>query len=524
MKWGLSIMIKEEKVLEINNKPKVKVYAHHAFINAIIDKHVHENDDLLLDLTIENAELFQWNKIQHDSEIILTNDNFIMNNIDQQSNTECFVYRKCSDVDELIVKINHISNTKIGAILNIFISEIDVNTCAERNMNIYRLGLLHNLILTRLNNAFFVNKTIDDKVFRWFKIKVESGVVSSYVSTDGIEWVLIETQTINFVNTPLVIGFNVNNLGMGDLEKQYNDWLAMNYIQLYYNNSEEKPNVPIDYIMFPIKLFRYENVFANHFLDINYVDPQEVIELHSGMINYILWCLEHNYYVAICMDEYYIPNRSNYKKGHYMHINMIYGVNCLKEEFCLLGFSRKLEDSKASFQQIVYATSKLQGTIITYKVQESTHSINFCLDNLINSIEDFLYSRNSSKRYSNIESEQRGVYGLQILKELSSTIEGKELLVKDIRISYILYEHAELMNQRLQYLKRTLFKNDCIKKLELDCIHVQNVAESLRNLVLRQSLIGAQESRILECIDELYDVEYNFYSMLLERLKACRND
>lgn len=507
-------------MLKINSNPKVQVYAHHAFINAIVDETYEEDNHNLMNLTVMNAEQSTWCKIERDTEVTIEKNSFVMNKKTNESNTESFVYRECNIVDELVIEVKHLQVGRKNSIFNLILTGNDIEYCASKNSNVYRLGLNDQYVYSSLNDTFRLFKKVDMDEFDWYKLRVENNTVYSYMSKDGCEWISIDIVELPFEESKRFIGINTsNNMGIPEFKyQQIKDWFAMNYIQLYYTKDSNESMVHVDYRMFASRRFRLDSTYASHFVDTNFVPPNEAIETHSNIPSFIQWCLQHKYYVAVHLDEYYIPERLNYQRKHFKHYNLIYGYNASTKEYHILGYKVRLVDSKVSQEQLDEAITN-ECDYITYKLIKNKDEYSFDLEYFIQSLEDYVYSRNTSKRFANIEMKSLGIYGIDIIKDLCTNPDSLKLLIEDDCISYIIFEHCKLMMQRFDYLENISLLGDSVTELREKCNHMYSCSVILKNLIVKYRLIGSLELEIIECTRDLYQAEADFYISLIEQLK-----
>ena len=321
--------------LDISDDTRVRAYAHYVFPCAIIEGNMKRSKNgRLLKINVIDGDKSEW--INNSSIIQQQGNYFVIDKLNYEDIMYEYVYRDCMKQDELVVRVDEIKNSKGNAILNLAITWDDFDYAIVNSRNSFKLGMLNNHVLTRFNKAFITNNAIVQRKERFLKLSRSDNVVSAYISCDGIEWKFIEEHDIGKEDAKCKIGFIAENLGDIDLIEQYDAWLYMNFIQTIYNVNDDGA-VWLDYWNFPRKKCRYENGYYNSFLDVYYDEPSEVIELAGNINNYVQWCLDHEYYLAVSLDEYYISGRSHYQKEHFSHHNLIYGLDLDKKEIYVIG-------------------------------------------------------------------------------------------------------------------------------------------------------------------------------------------
>ena len=103
------------------------------------------------------------------------------------------------------------------------------------------------------------------------------------------------------------------------------EWINSNFIQLVY----EEPIYSNDQ---PLKFFKHSSLgkswdYKNPYL--NYYDvPLDLYkEANIDIILFIKSALKRNFYIELYLDEFYLPFKRFYKKEHYSHETLIYGID-----------------------------------------------------------------------------------------------------------------------------------------------------------------------------------------------------
>ena len=96
-----------KKVLGICEKPSISVYAHHGYINAIMQNEEHTND-VLYSLLIQNFENQNWTFDGEDTKLCIKSSHQIIKSKKYSRNNEAFLIRNCNAVDEICVEIEYL--------------------------------------------------------------------------------------------------------------------------------------------------------------------------------------------------------------------------------------------------------------------------------------------------------------------------------------------------------------------------------------------------------------------------------
>ena len=449
--------------LKMNKAPIIKSYLHHATINAIISGTIEESSEVSMELEFCGKDTHSWSENPH----ITASSKTIVMKEEGAGNYE-FLYRKCEEIDEIAVYINTLKNKNANSVLNFVITSGDFGNNIRRNSKTYKFGIMDGHIITRLEEKFYVHTKFDDEKYKYVKLHRNRNHVCSYISENGYEWILIEELEVGFLDENCSIGLIAEEIRPDDIKNEYYKWLYMNYIQMYLNPND-LGGLFIDYSMFPTKSCRYEYAYASNFLDIDYLEIDDVVDVFGDMISFINWCLRRGYYPAVTMDEYFIKGRRS------------------------------------------------------YKLKKSGWDYSLSLPYLIHEFEDLLKGGITNESSGSII-QQTGVYGLNVINKLCDTEYGKWLILQDQRTSYFLYEHCMIMKRRLDYLKKE-FEFISFDELDEACISMVICSETIKNLVLKNQIKNCYEERIISLLRNLHNEEVSFYTRLVDKLKeGIQND
>lgn len=496
-------------ILGIGKNPKVKTYSYHAFLNSIIDNRE------ILNLKYYSKGKSDWKIVSYDTQAFIYDDVIIVNDFIDTVNREGFIYRKCCRADELIVKINSIDRTNEHPILNMFISEGEPKVCAKLNKGIYRFGIHKYGIMISYDNKIVEDIPVDYNNISWFRLLYKNNCVYAYMSFDGKTWSLVN-KVCAVTGHSLKIGLNYNNLGSHCRDNEYLDWLYMNYIQLRYSK-DETVSIPLDYYMVPVKNFRYEANYADHYIDVQYFTLDEAAEMYKDLKTFIKQSINRGYYPVICLDEYYIPNRNAYKKYHFFHHNLVYGYDDIQKVYMTVGYADKLVYNNILYDLMNKSGLERESDIIRIKNVKNKNKLCFDIDKVRHMIYDYAFGKDNNKIYD-AYLDENSVYGLKIFDELIKTDRGRKLVLEDVRISYILYEHCSPMSDRLTYMrKKGYIETDDINYRKLSDIgaNMVNVARSLNLMIVKNIISKQNEEKVIRELKKLYALEQEFFSLFL---------
>ncbi len=504
------------KILGVNTRPDVTTYIHHAFINSIA------GNTMVFNGWINNASNYMWEQCTYDTVIRIVNNYISVDEVNEGINREGIIYRKCQKKDELILEVHNIDMSAEHPIINLFISGLDPKKCITDNIDIYRLGIHRYGVMVSDNGVVEKDISLDINIITKFKINIKKNIIHTYYYTISDGWQEIIELKSRIKNDEMFIGINYNNLGSIINRREYNAWLYMNYLQIMIYE-EDKLDIAIDYDVLPVKNYRFESLLSNQFMDIQYLKINEVQLSFKNLHDYLKHSINNNYYISLCFDEYYIPNRDAYKKYHYFHYNLVYGYDDVNEEYYICGFSDKIVFEKIAYKVIESVGLGNDSEIIRYKSCKNTTKYEFDKSLFVQDLKDYLngtclsYIKKFCTRIGK-------VYGIKVYEYLINTEKGKELLVNDIRISYLLYEHAQIMRKRFVYFEEEhvfYFSDDIKNELGNLCEKMLVVAKTVNLLVLKRKMMNSDNTKeIFTELRNLYEIQKKFYIKLFNSIKG----
>lgn len=521
-------------IMGINKNPNVKTYAYLAYVGAIL-----ENKNALR-AEIVNPKSRSWNDISDNIDVCWEDEhvNFITkNDLYGTNNIESIVWTDCAECDELTVRLEHFVNLREYAILNLFACSGDPQFALKNYTNVYRYGITRYGLYIYQDDKYkdmegnkaykdVLGSVTDWSYIKWFRLKVLKNKVTAYISQDGSQWYEVDGMELCENNRFNKIGLNVYSIGMGT---EYYNWLFMNFIQLNFNK-KEVARLYLNYYMMPFIGCANEQTIAHQFLETKKDNLNEIYDLFHNLREYIKYYLYRNYYIIVSIDEFYIPGHRYYQKTHFFHPVMIYGCDENKGTFLILDYDIKLITSEISmsfFESNEFVESHYP--VMRYRLLSNIYSncFRFDINAFIQTVQDFLNGSNQNYRFAGILPCSSGSYGINVFKDLIYDEDGRRLLLKDIRISYLLYEHCLIMKQRIDFLQFFGYISDAdrIHRLKEMCDGMIDEAKILNNLVLKLKnsetddlvLLNLQ-NKIFRRAGILYDTEKQFYELLINTL------
>lgn len=248
------------------------------------------------------------------------------------------------------------------------------------------------------------------------------------------------------------------------------NWIHTNFIQLYrhYGTGKIESYPMQDFMYYDQKYFR-----VNEMNNYNHKFRRELF------VEDIIFWLDSDNYVVVYADENKIPGTRYYQQRSLLHSQFIFGYNQEKRTFKLMNFSKKKDDLDIidiPYDSIVRAFFD-ESTIELYQAeslpwiakgkQYRVELIRFIgeksqyyddgvdLQYVAFEIENYLFSKNSSVFTHNFSGQLKGVWGMDLYKEMQEIIE-KESDMLDIRVFQLIYEHKFYMLERLKLFGREM--------------------------------------------------------------------
>ncbi len=305
--------------------------------------------------------------------------------------------------------------------------------------------------------------------------------------------------------------------------KDFFSWFYSNYIQLEFDLNISRLN------------FFTHVIFGNNIycpiVDYKVIDLEFLSLSRINIIDFIVDSINMGYYVTTYLDEYYIPERISYYKFHYKHDVMIFGYDLSKSVFKIIGFNDKQQYSASyvSFSEFENSYTNCidkKNDVILFKAKDELSyepSFSFDIVNVINLLEDYYFSRDTSERLRIFNNPKKDfIYGMSIYNELikyfKAIIENDKKDMDIIQL-HLLWEHKKCMVSRIKYL----ISNNFIKKNAIldEYICLENTVLSLRNIFIKFFIVKDKKyiEKIITGLGKLQSTEEQLISSLIENLK-----
>lgn len=496
----------KEKVLPINPNPSVTSYIHYAYPCAIIESRE------LANLRVNGLNNYNWGKKSTNCSFDFIDENISIYDEAPNGKAEAVIWRKLEDLDEVSIQIRYLKPRDFLRYIDLFLFDKDLET--EINREDKTCGVRWNPY------GYFIGKTMysyDTEYYNCVKLRKYKTVISVYASKDGVTW-----RLINHLKLPKKNGMTSFNVGLHLFfgEDYFEEWKFSNFIQLTYNKENPYKGVNLDYYFFPRK--NIDNSFGGfiNYLDTHYDLLYDALDAFKRIDKYICWNIDHFYYVNICLDEYYVPERGNFNKHHYSHYNLFYGYNQERRVFYTMGYGIKSTPVVSEIPYDVVCMNNIKSANIVryrYRVNENT-KYEFRTDCIKESLKELLCNENSSFRTSNLLIHEKLEYGIDIIKNIAE----KELskVKMDKRIAFCLVEHSKIMRDRINYLHDNCYiSNEDYVVMRSRVNNVVHIASIILGLVIKNQIVPIDDNKLKNNIDILYHED----KTLIKELIKCLN-
>jgi hypothetical protein len=297
------------------------------------------------------------------------------------------------------------------------------------------------------------------------------------------------------------------------MNKTYNDWLQENFIDIC---------IPTDWLSGRAHLnsiIPYYNEIPN--LSFSIIRRDIFYLTKSNIITFLKKVIEHDFYIYLYLDEFYIMSSVNFNKNHFGHDVLVIGLDEANQEFNLYGydlnnkqteFTVNFNDLEKAFESLPDRNQNLSSDLILIRPEKCEH------------IFDPKELKLKFKRYLTVEdifkhnnTRQFGCNVYKILKE----IYAYNAEIVDFRISHKLYEHKKILFDRISYLE----KNKYISNFEYInyAREILDLAALVERLTIKAALVQKDKknkiySNIITLLNTIESLEKRLLKKIIEDL------
>jgi amino acid adenylation domain-containing protein len=249
----------------------------------------------------------------------------------------------------------------------------------------------------------------------------------------------------------------------------------------------------------------YHNIF-----DETYISYWEM-EDSRGIVEFVKDKIDNGFYVTINIDEYYLSEKSNYKKSHFVHPSLIFGYDNTDKKLIAIGFDsegifRELTFDYKSFVEAYeggkqhykeFAPWAETEAIQLLKPKKLDQEYNFEINKFMKEIDYYLKSSDASSfridgliSQEEFQSSSEIKYGVEVYDAVLEALQtiSPNMITIDYRTIHLLYEHKRCIYDRLMYVAGSTKAN------------IHGLLDEYSNLVARLNTVRLK----------FFDLEYMF--------------
>jgi hypothetical protein len=308
-------------------------------------------------------------------------------------------------------------------------------------------------------------------------------------------------------------------------------WIYSNYIQLVTYDIYNTSRPWFDYYILDMpNSFNYCPWLKRDSIIYN----DSLFLFGKNISEFTIELIRSDYYVIIGLDDFYIHSHPSYNKKHFLHEYLFSGYDLNNSTFIFSGNleNYKYTSSKMNFSTLEQAFNGNNRGVLDepaiirirlIKIDKKDNDFVFQLPIVINLLEDYLLSKDTSERYKYLETSNlfKGkYYGLQTygcLIEYLQSLRKDDYL--DIRPFYIIWEHKKLMLKRIQFLYSQKYLHGTNEIYDQYC-NVVKSSNILLNLALKYNISKKFEIilKLVTLIKSLITSEVDILNTLLEKI------
>src|SRR5699024_5204376 len=247
--------------------------------------------------------------------------------------------------------------------------------------------------------------------------------------------------------------------------------------------------------------------------------------------------IKNDKYICTMLNEFYVPNRSSYRKEDFEHDVLIYGCSTEKKRINIIGYNEKKEYKVSSISYDEFCEAFRTSNSMLKRIGVNWSRYYFDINVLENSLFDYLFGVNCMEKLDNYIDTEKGdlsfflgkfslhkriAWGLDIYPAIIEYVLWKKELLStlDIRIFYILYEHKRCMRKRLSLLEKkiTFNINYSIKAYEYLEEEAKIILYRSMKYNISSTAKGSALDMIIKKVKNIRKVERNCLSEILYKL------
>lgn len=318
-------------------------------------------------------------------------------------------------------------------------------------------------------------------------------------------------------------------------------WHA-NVLSILSNYERTLPWVYSNYIQLWTRLNRHEEIFTDFnfcnfppedcpWIYLQTLKRETISKMTSDIIEFIKRAIDLDNYIYGVVDESQLIHRDKSEKK-YPHELFVFGYNDQDETFDVADFTFK---GKYSFEKVTYSDFRRA----YYNIERNEDYLLrgkggiqllsfysdafYCFDTILvkESLEDYLYARNSQYKYRSLHNPDEYVFGIDIYDTLiiylNSFFSRNETI--DLKPFHVMFDHKVLMVNRLKFMQVEAFLCSELSILD-NYIKIKEASLIVRNGIIKYNITKEKEilKRILLQIETIKKQEEQEIKNILENI------
>jgi hypothetical protein len=310
------------------------------------------------------------------------------------------------------------------------------------------------------------------------------------------------------IKYPLIITYpqETHLISIVSMHEQFLPWFHSNFIQLkcslYHHDMDLK--------MYPDNFQR-----VCPLLEYQHLTRNSLGKWFPDIVNFIVQCIDDGLFFHATVNSYYISAYKRvFQKLHHFHEVLIFGYDSDLEVFFAADFFDANYEFKAiPFYEFVASYRSIDHDDHGLDINNHLNGIELMrfnprshfnkkshylldIENIVDLLGDYVYSSNTSKKYTVFENSLDDTYGLSVynflIKHIELVLTG-EISWCNYRSFHIFYEHKKCMVLRIKYLcDLGLYKDT---KLHLDSLKIIEQHSLInKNKVMKYMISGDKKN------------------------------
>ncbi|SCX88382.1 hypothetical protein SAMN05720606_101334 [Paenibacillus polysaccharolyticus] len=319
---------------------------------------------------------------------------------------------------------------------------------------------------------------------------------------------------------PFITGRLHHSLPQSIMSKNdsYIAWFYNNYIQISCNR-EKSGSSELNFFRY----FMWEHRYP--FFHIEQLTRDTISLLNINFINLIKDTLKDGKYFYLNIDEFYLPLQ-HHQQFHIVRDVLIFGFNDDENIFKVLGFDKNGKFGVNDIPYHVLYEAYMKTEVVdgwegyVYIVKENKFDYQFNFELIFELFEDYLHSKNTSKKFNMIENDKNLIFGINCIESLKEDIIQNDFSFVPI---HILWEHKKIMVNRINYISSLLPELE-LHKFATEYEELEKYSSLIRMLCIKKyyndSLII--NDKLIDLLNSIITKEMSIIPRFLEKMK-CLN-